>query len=183
MGDVFLEQLVKKKNIPADYLKKALILSGGLLVFLLGIYCLRFTSLLAPILLLVAAGGVYFAWYFITGLNLEFEYIYTNGEIDFDKISAKRKRKRIVTLRISSFDEFGEYDYAQMRDRRFDTVIDASVCRLEPGNYYAVYKSKDGKQSMIIFTPNERLLGEINKQYRRHATFNQARARIAQSEE
>ena len=176
MGDIFLEEMVKKRNLPLDYIKKALIWTGGIILCFAGLYLVSLSSLLAPVFMLIAAGGIYFAWYFATGLNLEFEYIYTNGEIDFDKISAKRKRKRMITLRISSFEDFGEFHLDWFQNQRFDRVLDASACRLLEGNYYATFHDKEGKSSIIIFTPGGRLLKEINPHYRRYAAFQRAHA-------
>lgn len=174
MGDVFLEQIVKKKNRPIDYVKKFFILFAGIVICIIGLVLVTMSEILASFFMLIAAGGIYFGWLFSRGLNLEFEYIYTNGEIDFDQISNKRKRKRLVTIRISSFEEFGEFTPETLRSRRYDRVIDASVNRRESGNYFASFWDKEGKHGIIIFTPNEKLLEEINTQYRRHVLYQRA---------
>lgn len=168
MGDVFLEQIVKKKDTAKEIIIKALILFAGVLVFLVALMFLP-NQFVGPFALLIGVGGIYFAWYFATGLNLEFEYIYTNGEIDFDKIVAKRKRKRIVTVRISSFDDFGKFDLEKYKNQKYDVTINASVSQLDPATYYATFRNRDGKSCILMFSPNEKLLETINTQYRRKA--------------
>ena len=166
MGDVFLEQLVKKKSTGVDILKKCLILLAGLFLCLLGLNFVV-SQFFGPIALLVAVGAIYFSWFFITSLNLEFEYIYTNGEIDVDKIMAKRKRKRMTTVKISAFEEFGTYDQEKFRSRSFDATVNAAVSPSEPETRYAVYRSREGKHCLLLFSPDERLLAEIEKIYNR----------------
>lgn len=166
MGDVFLEQLVKKKNTGADILKKCLILLAGLILCLIALNFI-FSQFFGPIALLIAVGALYFAWFFITSLNLEFEYIYTNGEIDVDKIMAKRKRKRMTTVKISAFEEFGKLDLAKFRSQHYDATVNAAVSLNDPETRYAVYRNREGKHCILLFSPDERLLGEIEKIYNR----------------
>lgn len=168
MGDVFLEQIVKRKDTFKEAAIKIMIMFAGVVIFLFSLMLLT-NQFIGPFALLIGVGGIYFAWYFATGLNLEFEYIYTNGEIDFDKISAKRKRKRIITVRISSFDEFGKFDLEKFKNQRYDITINASTSPSDPNTHYATFKNRDGKRCILMFTPNEKLLETITAQYRRKA--------------
>ncbi|MEG2429098.1 MAG: hypothetical protein RSA99_01815 [Oscillospiraceae bacterium] len=123
-----------------------------------------------PLLFLIIVAPFFLAWYIITGLNLEFEYIYTNGEIDFDKISAKRKRKRITTLRIQNFESFQKYDHEKYKKEKFDKVIHASTCYLYEDTYCVTFYGKDEEHILMTFSPNEKLLATINAQYRKKRT-------------
>lgn len=166
MGDVFLEQLVKKKNTGMDIFKKVLIMLAGILLCLVALNFV-FSQFFGPIALLVAVGAIYFAWFFITALNLEFEYIYTNGEIDVDKIMAKRKRKRLTTVKISAFEEFDKFNMERFRSQQYDVTLNASSSMSDPDTRYAVYHNRDNKKCILIFNPDDRLLPEIEKIYRR----------------
>ena len=168
MGDVFLEQIVKKKDTIKEVVIKALIMVAGVLIFLASILFLG-NQFFGPFALLFGVGGIYFAWFFATGLNLEFEYIYTNGEIDFDKISAKRKRKRIVTVRITSFADFGKFDAEKYKNQKYDVTINAAASLADPETYYATFTNKEGKKCILMFSPNQRLLDTINAQFRKKA--------------
>lgn len=166
MGDVFLEQLVKRKDSVKTLILKALIFLAGAIVF-------SFTLLLLPnpifgtFALLLGVAALYLAWILATGLNLEFEYIYTNGEIDFDKIVAKRKRKRIITIRISSFEDFDRYDPQKIDKNKYAVKYDLSASLIQEDAYYATFHNKEGKDCILLFNPDERLLEAINLQYRR----------------
>lgn len=170
MGDIFLEQIVKKQDGIKDKLRKAIILFVGLLLIVGSIILLFVTGFYnaAPLGILVLAGAIYYTWYIISGLNLEFEYIYTNGEIDFDKISAKRKRKRVKTIKIINFLDFGEVNSKTIKEKKFDKVYDLSSYIDNPGTYYCTYKDAENRLCAILFSPNENLLAEIEKIYNRH---------------
>ncbi len=166
MADVFLEQLVKKKTTGMDILKKVLIMIAGVALCLFAMLFI-FSRVVGPFALLIAVGALYFAWFFITSLNLEFEYIYTNGEIDVDKIMAKRKRKRLTTVKISAFEEFGKLDLERFRSQQYDATVNAAISLADPDTYCAVFHNRDNKKCALLFSPNERLLQEIEKIYRR----------------
>ncbi len=57
----------------------------------------------------LAAAALYGGYYLTTKLDVEYEYI-TNGEIDVDKITAQRSRKRLITFRCGSATDFGIAD-------------------------------------------------------------------------
>lgn len=165
MGDVFLEQMIKRRDGAKEIALKVLSFTGGAIVFMIALLFLP--TPFGSIALLVGVGALYFAWVLATGLNLEFEYIYTNGEIDFDKIIAKRKRKRMITVRISSFDEFDKYDPQKCDKSKFEVKYDASVSLLAEDTYYATFRNKEGKSCILFFNPNERLLETVNSQHRK----------------
>lgn len=171
MGDVFIEQMVKKKDVMKDILVKCAILLAGLIILFIALvlFLISMSFNLAPFAILLVAGDIYFTWYFISGLNLEFEYIYTNGEFDFDKISAKRKRKRVVTVRVSSFEEFGPFSQEKLAEKKADKFLNLSTNIYDKGNYYAFFHDREGQSHFLLFTPNERLLEAIKAQYRRKA--------------
>lgn len=170
MGDIFLEQIVKKKDTMKDMIIKALILLGGILIFLCAFLFVT-STIFGPIMFLIAVGGLYGAWYFISGLNLEFEYIFTNGEIDIDKISAKRKRKRVTTIKVASLESFEPYNHEKYIQQKFEVKIHACSSLLDEGTYCAVYRNSQGQKCLLTFNPNERLLEAINTTFKRRAHY------------
>lgn len=166
MGDTFIEQMVKRKNDAMIVGKKIAVVLIAVILF--SLVFMLILSPLATVGLLLGAGIIYGAWWFISSMNVEFEYIYTNGEMDVDKVMAKRKRKRLTTVRISSFDVFEPFDSDQYDSRKYDKVIDAAAFPDDPGAWYAVYQNREGKQCCLVFSPNEALLKELQLQYKRH---------------
>lgn len=167
MGDTFIEQMIKQKASAMDILKKFLVGMLGATLSIVAMFFFLNSPMLGPIALLVAVGAVYLAVRVITAINYEYEYIYTNGEIDIDRIAGKRKRKRITTIKITSFDVFEKYDFEKHSKEKFDVKIDAAISPLDEGTYCAIFNGKEGKRCLLLFSPNERLLEAIGSVARR----------------
>ena len=115
--DVFTEYMVKKQKSGKDVFLQILcgVSAAAVIVvalLLIPIVTLQFGqigsmyTMLAP---LIALGAGYGAWYLISSMNVEYEYILTNGEMDVDKIVARRRRKRMITVNARKFEAFGPY--------------------------------------------------------------------------
>ena len=104
--DTFAEQLVKKNLSSAEKFKRNMILAGsvilgGIAVALSAVlsYYYLFTGIVICAALI--AGGFWFS----KNTEVEYEYSVTNGELDIDKIIAKRKRKPLLSVNASDFSE------------------------------------------------------------------------------
>lgn len=147
-NDFYAEYLVSKAPTGADTAKRigiglaAAVLAAGALWFIF-----------FPISLFIIAGVFYGAYYLMTGIDAEYEYILTNGDLDIDKIIGKRKRKRLVSASIGDFTAFGPIREAG--DFNGTTVLASSGI----GNdYYADFVHKSEGNVRLIFTPNEKIL-------------------------
>lgn len=166
MSDVFVEQLVKQKTLPKIMLLKIVIWVLAVNFFVLFTMSTMYLGQLGGILAVLSLVG---AWYGTRLLNLEYEYIYLNGEIDFDKIMGQQKRKRVFTIRVSSFNEFGEY--TQSLDQSKYQLKYNFAENLGEGDYYITFNNKDGKSCVLFFSPNEKLATELTKQHKHHTKF------------
>ena len=110
--DNFAEQLVKRSETSADKAKRLILIIVGVFftVVIAGLAVLQLTkpifAMLGLILAAVAGYGTYFA---VQGSYVEYEYTFTNGELDVDKIVAKKKRTAMVSTDIKKFTAFGKY--------------------------------------------------------------------------
>lgn len=172
--DVFLEQIVARKSTGVDVIKKILIIFAAIFLVFLFAFILPGLRLNEGILgtigqifsmlgLLLAAGVIYGTYFLISGMSIEYEYILTNGEIDVDKIIARRKRKRLITVDTRTFTEFGLYKSAPKVDSNV-TVIMACSSTEDPNTYYAVCDHAKFGKCMLVFNPNEKILSHA-KQY------------------
>lgn len=166
MSDIFLEQIVKQQKSAKQIVRNCLIIFGGLVIACALLPFSLFRPTYGPFVFLVFAGVLYYTWYIVSGLNLEFEYIFTNGDLDIDKISNKRKRKRMASIRIPKISLFSELDAAKFDKKAFDVVYDAAQSFQSAQNYMIQYVNREGKKCVLIFTPNEKLVEAIRKYYR-----------------
>ena len=94
MGDLYSELLVKKDKTAKDsLLKYGLIVLTALAVF---------AGLIITPLALIAAIALGIACYFvIPKTDVEYEYLFINGDFDIDMIMSKTKRKKVKSFKLS----------------------------------------------------------------------------------
>lgn len=152
--DVFIEQVVKKKKSRLDY-----IIIGALITvwayFVIFTFSLRmFIDLFFIIDVLLLVGLVFI----IRGKNVEFEYAVTNGEIDIDKIIAKRKRKRLFSVNCKDFDIVARVTHEKFNEvKNIQKKIIATSSKDSTDVYFltAYYKEE---RTLVIFEPDERMI-------------------------
>lgn len=93
--DNFAEQLVKKNETASEKTKRTLItvlgIVGTLIFVALGILTLG-NPLLSLLAFLLAVAAGYGTFTVVQSSYVEYEYAFTNGELDIDKIIAKKKQ-------------------------------------------------------------------------------------------
>jgi len=155
MSDVFVEYMVARRPTGAVLAQKCLI---ALAVVAVGGLSFIFLSGFA---LLPAFGAGWGMIILFRRLDLEFEYIVTNGEMDVDKIMGRRSRKRLFTVDCRSFDILApcKEEYRnEIESKTITNRIDVSSHPRAPGRWFAVYNSEDGARTLLIFEPNEKML-------------------------
>ena len=138
--DTFGEQLVKKATTGADWAKRIGLTVLGLIVATALMWLSFFTGFM--VLTLISVGALFGLVWLLTGMSYEYEYILTNDDLDIDKITGKRKRKRLITLKMNTVEEFGVYDGTN------GTNVNA---------YYLIAKHKTHGRTMLIFSPDKRM--------------------------
>lgn len=166
--DVFVEQIVKKEVTGKDWALRILIGIGMGVLSAVSLFVLLFVFPLLGLLLLFAV--IWGGYFLITGTDCEYEYIVTNGEIDIDKIIAKRKRVRLITAKASSFEAFGEYKDAPDIG---DGVTTVSALGTDGGSpYYADFKHPSAGNVRLIFSPSEKVIEAITPFFSRQLKIN-----------
>ena len=156
MGDVFNEQIVKKHGTFSDNVKRA-----GIAMLIFVIILISFAFLQAFAVFVIAAavfGGIFLMSY----LNIEYEYVYTNGELDIDIIYNRSRRKRLFSAMVKEFEIMAHVE-DKTHLRAFDTAQETISCHSgEIGpNTYAFLATIKGKKAKVIFEPNEKMLKAI----------------------
>ncbi len=150
--DIYIEQLYAMPSDTANRLKKAGIIAAAVLLIGLLVF-LAFTVLAAfsAILVLLAFGVGYLAFFLYGKLKVEYEYILTAGVVDIDRIQNQRRRKRVGSFTVADVSGIGKAERAPVGHevRRF--------CARDDGYYFAF------GNDLIIFAPNERFREEMCK--------------------
>lgn len=149
MGDTFIEQLVKQRQTSATILKKC----GLIFITVISFYFV----LLMPMLLLLSVILIVLDVILFKRMDLEFEYIYFNGDLDIDKIMSKQSRKRVFStdmgdvLVVAPTDSIELHPYQQVKTLNYGSNL--------PGaKTYALVTTYKGDKVKVIFEPSEELL-------------------------
>lgn len=162
--DNFAEQLVKRNETKSDKTRRIVTIITGSL-FTLCIVLFAFLQIGQPLLALmgfvlaVAAG--YGTYFLVQGSYVEYEYTFTNGELDVDKIIARKKRTALLSVPVRTFTAFGKYteDMEETEDMTVVVASDNIISR----EYYADFEHTEYGKTRLIFVPDERMLENIKK--------------------
>lgn len=161
MSDVFIEHMVKRRSDGRQIAVKLLIVVAAIVALLALFVLLSYVQSLFSLMPLFIAGVVWGAWLLIRRRNLEFEYIVTNGELDVDKIIARRSRKRLVNVDCRKFDILAPMAQEYRNEYESSSItkkIDASSSPLSDKRWFAVFSDKDNARTLLVFEPNEKML-------------------------
>ena len=162
--DNFAEQLVKRNETSSDKTRKnALLVVGILLTLALAAFGVLQISapLRAFVGLLLAAACGYGTFFMYRNAYVEYEYAFTNGELDIDKITAKTKRTPMISAEGKSFTAFGKYS-EDIKETEEMTIVLASD-NLASSEYYADFIHPEHGSTRLIFSPDERMRENISK--------------------
>ena len=152
--DVYKEQNVVRAQTGNDRFAKLAVLVIGLIVAF-AVFFLTAQFGVAGLGLLLAGGALFLAYYITTGFDNEYEYLLTNGEMDFDKIIAQRSRKRLVTVDLKTAKEFAEFTE--------NTELDTSAAIVSADDntgenvWYLRVDHKELGDTYVLFTPDEEM--------------------------
>ena len=160
VSDIVCECLVKKKADAIHIAKVAGVFGGGFLISyeLLAVASIHDPSgMLGPMLLM---GGLFLTVFFGRRvLMVEYEYAYFDGEIAFDRIRAKSKRKHLIDVDLKSVEKIGRAGDEKFQKLRGAKIRDYSVSKTDPNTIYIYFKDeKTGENNILFFTPNQKIL-------------------------
>lgn len=154
MNEFYTEQLVKQKATLSTMIKKSAVVVFVIVMFLVAILI----SLAAIPLFIGAVALAVFLW---KRFNLEFEYLYYNGDLDIDKIMGMQKRKRVFSANVKTMEVIapsGSFELQQYQNlKKYD-------CSTNSGNKtYEMVIPHKGQKVRVIFEPNEKILQDLRR--------------------
>lgn len=161
--DTFKEYMVTRYQDAKDKLKIFGLIFLCTLALVLSVLFMRVIAPFIGFVLFAIMAGFYGTYYYAAMKRVEYEYIFTNGDLDIDKIMGQRKRKRLATIDIPSIMDFGKIS-DQKRAEIFaseHTVIDATDNLCSDGDYYLECKHKNLGLCYLVFTPSDEFAEEL----------------------
>ncbi|MCH5265539.1 MAG: hypothetical protein J1F02_06545 [Lachnospiraceae bacterium] len=153
MEQSYAEANAKKRTTPG-----VIALKGILIVLVIFIFLAALLSGYRLIVLVGAAAIVALVWYW-PRFRVEWEYVYCDGQLDFDMIQGGEKRKNILRIEIEDADVVAPFDSERLAGYRHLIVRDYSSLRPE-AKAYGVVTRLEGKEEKILikFEPTERMV-------------------------
>lgn len=147
--DKFHEQLVKIKPKKSVIFAKSAIWTSAAIIALLSFF---FGTKITPLLFLIGAAALYLAYKANSSFNIEYEYIFTNGTLDIDKIVNKSTRTNTVSFECKNIEEIKKYRKSNPLKSDKKTFI----CTDDTDNAYifCVSAEKIGK-CRVVFSPDD----------------------------
>ena len=159
MNDLYTEASVKKRVTAMDTIIKvlsvlvvAVLLAAG---FFLGQTLLGF----------LGAIGVVVVYYLLPRLNVMYEYVFCDGQLDFDKIMAGEKRKHLYRL---DFDQVlimapaNSHSLDGYKSNPMTKKLDFTSLEKDR-KVYCIVESAGDIQTLVYFEPNEKMISYIKQ--------------------
>lgn len=164
--DRFMEQVVVKNKRALNeilyYLSFVLMVISGLFGLMQLSVLFSAFSIAALVMALVPI-GIAVGLYFTRGqLRTEYEYTFTNGELDFAKVFNNQKRKNLGSLKVKNVEAFGKVtDSSFQRYATMQNIQKMNWFLNREAELYYFYFQKEGNKKMIVFEPNEEMVAYI----------------------
>ncbi len=172
--DHFMEEIVVKKNKGLDealYFTSAIVMVVMALIAVIMLQTLFVSfDLITLIIVAISGGSAVLLFLRRDRLRTEFEYTFTNGEMDFAKVYNNQKRKNLGTMRVKNVEAFGPVSSSSFQ--RYITMpgIKREHWFLNRGaELYYFYFVKDANKRVIILEPSNEMVDMIKKYLQRGA--------------
>lgn len=156
--DIFYEYLIKREKTGKDKILSVLYIAAAVLLTFIFMFILGY--FLRGFELLLVVGVWYGAVQLIRRSDVEYEYILTNSVLDIDRIIAKKRRKRIISIDFKTIEKC-----EPKQENAAGSIPNAKVLDLTAdingANVYYVDFSKGSEQYRVYFQPNEKILSGL----------------------
>ena len=159
--DRYNERLIKAKAGAVSFIP----LIASILLVVASLPLLVFSP---PLGVLILAIGIFLIIFTKDMIDIEYEFIITNGDIEISKIYAKKRRKTITTIEADSV--------ACMDSAESDTVKnDISIGRIKPkfyvgtgddGSRVIVYTGEGDNKSCVVLDLDEKCIDHLKQVYK-----------------
>lgn len=149
MNDFYTEQLIKKQPNSKDTMKKA-----GLIALAVASVFLVF---IIPFGIIIPVAVIAFVCMMFLRMDVEYEYLFVNGDLDVDKIMHKAKRKRVFSANVKEMELLAPAGNAKLGEFRNAKVLDVSS-GAQRANLYVMVVAQSGEMVKLIFEPNDTII-------------------------
>ncbi len=166
MNDMYAEARVKVKMTPTSLLLRGLMILGMLVAFFV-------LPVIHSVFMIVSAGIVVVLIYMFPRLNVEYEYVFVDGQFDFDKISGGSKRKTVLRIDMEKIEMIAPVNSHALDEFRNKKLVTKDFSSLQKSDkLYAIIAHGEKELLRIVFEPSAEMITCMkNKSPRKVATM------------
>jgi len=159
MNDLYTEANVKKKVTMTDNLIKVFVIVIVAALIIGGFTFMQYVVTMVGVIGAFAAGA------FLPRLNVVYEYVFCDGQLDFDKIMAGEKRKHLYRL---DFDQVlimaPENSHSLDSYKNNPAAKKINFTSLEKNRkVYCIVVMAGEQQTLVYFEPNDKMISYIKQ--------------------
>ncbi len=159
----YTECVVKRAARPMDFFLKGLLVVGVLVCALIS-FLMKGQGLLQLLGFALMLGSIIFAMNMWPKFNVVYEYIFVDGQIDFDAIYSGSSRKNMKRMDLEKADVVAPADspsldgYKHLEPKTYDFTS-----RTGEGKVYVIILKGDKEKEKILFEPDDNFLTYLKK--------------------
>lgn len=167
MADFYAEQLVKRKVRATDLMIKWGLIILTVLAVVMALMTFSFIFFIAAVIL------GFLCFWLVPKTEVEFEYLYVNGELDIDKIFSRSRRKRAARYDLSKLEVAAPVTSHHLdsyrNDKNIKTVDFSSGMAGQAA--FALILNTDRERQRILVELEERIVKDMRSKYPRKVFF------------
>lgn len=159
MNGLYTEHYVKRTPSALQRIGKVALIAGSVALLLFGI------MLASGILGFLGVAAIAASYFLMPLFNADYEYIFVDGQIDFDKISGGEKRKNMLRIDLDNVEIMAPENSHRLDSFRNQQGLSVKdfTSNTEGPQRYCIYLSHNGEKLLIKFEPSEKMI-EFSKQ-------------------
>ena len=160
-----MEPLYSETYLKAKPRKKSIALRYALIVFMVvllsaGLFFTAVTGMALALMVILLADVL--IGIFLPAKDVAFEYVFVDGQIDFDCIYKGEKRKTLQRIDMEKVEFFAPASSHIWDSYKHIPLVDYAS-GFEPEKDYAALHQGEKGQERIVFTPDEKMLSMIDR--------------------
>lgn len=153
MNESYAEAGVKRSKTMKSHLIKGAIIFAIVVVFLVG------TAFLGPIGTFISSIMIIASIYLFPRLNVEYEYIYCDGQLDFDRITGNSRRKNALRIDFDKVEMVAPVNSHALDNYKHMNLVTKDFSSLNAdAKVYAIVCRGERENMRILFEPSEKML-------------------------
>lgn len=152
MNEMYAEAGVKRKGTIKTMAIRVLLIIAVVISF--------FLTFISSFMVVIAAAFIVLVIYLYPRLNVEYEYVFCDGQLDFDKIMGNAKRKNVMKIDLEQAQIVaieGSHELDSYNNKPGLKIKDFSSLR--PGVKPYIIITQSGENTVkIIFEPSEKMI-------------------------